>query len=111
LFAGHGGTGRQRQTVCESKASLVYRASSRTAKATQINPVSKKKKKKKKKVIYWIPIFPSLIPRHLTKASSMAPPHSAYEEHMNRPFRALQQDIYLETGLLCIALAVLELTL
>jgi hypothetical protein len=41
----------------------------------------------------------------------MAPPHSAYEEHMNRPFRALQQDIYLETGLLCIALAVLELAL
>ena len=31
------------------KASLVYRASSRTARAAQRNPVSKKKKKKKKK--------------------------------------------------------------
>ena len=34
--------------LCEVKASLVYRASSRTAKAaTQRNPVSKKKRKKK----------------------------------------------------------------
>ena len=31
------------------EASLVYRVSSRTARATQRNPVSKKKKKKKKK--------------------------------------------------------------
>jgi hypothetical protein len=37
---------RQRQVdLCEFKASLVYRASSRTARATQRNPVSKKKKK------------------------------------------------------------------
>jgi hypothetical protein len=39
--------GRQRQT--ELEASLVYRVSSRTARATQRNPVSGKKKKKKKK--------------------------------------------------------------
>ena len=31
------------------EASLVYRVSSRTARATQRNPVSKKQKKKKKK--------------------------------------------------------------
>jgi hypothetical protein len=38
--------GRQRQTdwISEFKASLVYRVSSRTARATQRNPVSKKKK-------------------------------------------------------------------
>jgi hypothetical protein len=41
-----GGRGRQ---ISEFKASLVYRVSSRTAKATQRNPVSKNQKKKKKK--------------------------------------------------------------
>jgi hypothetical protein len=41
-----GGRGRQ---ISEFEASLVYRMSSRTARATQRNPVSKKKKKKKKK--------------------------------------------------------------
>jgi hypothetical protein len=41
-----GGRGRGRQ-ISEFKASLVYRESSRTARATQRNPVSKKKKKKK----------------------------------------------------------------
>jgi hypothetical protein len=40
--------GRSRQ-ISEFKASLVYRVSSRTARATQRNPVSKKKKKKQKK--------------------------------------------------------------
>jgi hypothetical protein len=35
----------------EFKASLVYRVSSRTARAIQKNPVSKKKKKKKKEDI------------------------------------------------------------
>ena len=36
---------RQRQVdVCEFQASLVYRASSRTAKTTQRNPVSKNQK-------------------------------------------------------------------
>jgi len=40
-----GGRGRQ---ISEFKASLVYKVSSRTARATQRNPVSKKKKKKKK---------------------------------------------------------------
>jgi len=33
--------------LCKSQASLVYRVSSRTARATQRNPISKKKKKKK----------------------------------------------------------------
>jgi hypothetical protein len=41
-----GGRGRQ---ISEFKASLVYRVSSRTARATQRNPVSKKKKNRKKK--------------------------------------------------------------
>ena len=37
--------GRQRQVdLCEFEASLVYRASSRTIKATQRNPVSKQSK-------------------------------------------------------------------
>lgn len=41
---------RQRQKdVCEFEASLVCRASSRTARAAQRNPVSKTIKKKKKK--------------------------------------------------------------
>jgi hypothetical protein len=44
--------GRQRQVdLCELKASLVYRVSSRTARATQKNPVSKKTKNKKTKRI------------------------------------------------------------
>jgi hypothetical protein len=38
--------GRDRQ-ISEFEASLVYRVSSRTARAIQRNPVSKKKKKKK----------------------------------------------------------------
>ena len=41
-----GGRGRQ---ISEFEASLVYRVSARTAKATQRNPVSKNQKKKKKK--------------------------------------------------------------
>jgi hypothetical protein len=44
--------GRQRQADhCEIEASLVYRVSSRTARATQRNPVSRRKKKKKKKAV------------------------------------------------------------
>jgi hypothetical protein len=35
--------------ISEFETSLVYRVSSRTARATQRNPVSKKRKKKKKK--------------------------------------------------------------
>jgi hypothetical protein len=42
-----GGRGRQ---ISEFEASLIYRVSSRTARATQRNPVSKKTKKKKKKI-------------------------------------------------------------
>jgi hypothetical protein len=38
-----GGRGRQ---ISEFEASLVYKVSSRTARATQRNPVSKEKKKK-----------------------------------------------------------------
>jgi hypothetical protein len=41
-----GGRGRQ---ISEFKASLVYRVSSRTARGTQRNPVSKNQKKKKRK--------------------------------------------------------------
>jgi hypothetical protein len=41
-----GGRGRQ---ISEFKASLVYRVSSRTARATQRNPASKNQKPKKKK--------------------------------------------------------------
>jgi hypothetical protein len=44
-----GGRGRR---ISEFKASLVYRVDSRTARATQRNPVSKKPKKKKKKKNY-----------------------------------------------------------
>jgi hypothetical protein len=40
-----GGRGRW---ISEFEASLVYRVSSRTARATQRNPVSKKKEKKRK---------------------------------------------------------------
>jgi hypothetical protein len=41
--------GRQRQEISEFETSLVYRVSSRTGRATQRNPVSKKQKNKKKK--------------------------------------------------------------
>jgi hypothetical protein len=41
-----GGRGRQ---ISEFEASLVYKVSSRTARATQRNPVSKNKKQKTKK--------------------------------------------------------------
>jgi hypothetical protein len=40
-----GGRGRQ---ISEFEASLVYKVSSRTARAAQRNPVQKKKKKKRK---------------------------------------------------------------
>jgi hypothetical protein len=42
-----GGRGRQ---ISEFEASLVYKVSSRTARDTQRNPVSKNQKKKKKRV-------------------------------------------------------------
>jgi hypothetical protein len=44
-----GGRGRR---ISEFEASLVYRVSSRTARATQRNPVSGKKKKKKKRIYF-----------------------------------------------------------
>jgi hypothetical protein len=43
-----GGRGRQ---ISEFKASLVYRVSSRTARATQRNPVSKSQEEEEKKRI------------------------------------------------------------
>jgi hypothetical protein len=61
-----GGRGRR---ICEFKASLAYRVSSRTGRAIQRNPVSKKKKqkeKKRKKILCGklqnsgIPLFPTL---------------------------------------------------
>jgi hypothetical protein len=56
LAAGHGGAqhsgGRGRQ-ISEFEASLVYKVSSRTARATQKNPASKNKQKiKQTKVIF-----------------------------------------------------------
>jgi hypothetical protein len=44
--------GRSRQ-ISEFEASLVYIVSSRTARVTQRNPVSKKKKRKKRKRNYF----------------------------------------------------------
>jgi hypothetical protein len=41
--------GGRRRRISEFEASLVYRVSSRTARATQRNPVLKNEKKKKKK--------------------------------------------------------------
>ena len=46
-----GGRGRQ---ISEFEASLVYRVSSRTARAIQRNPVSKKQKQKEKSEIIYI---------------------------------------------------------
>jgi hypothetical protein len=44
--------GRKRQVdLCEFKASLIYKASFRIAKATQRNHVLKKKKGKEKKIL------------------------------------------------------------
>ena len=40
---------RQRQWISEFEASLVYRVSSRTARATRRNPVSENQGKKKKR--------------------------------------------------------------
>jgi hypothetical protein len=48
LIPALGGRGRR---ISEFEASLVYRVSSRTARATQRNPVSKNQKKKKKLVV------------------------------------------------------------
>ena len=43
--------------LCEFKASLVYRASSKSARDTQRNPVSKKTKKKKTKKKVCLPLL------------------------------------------------------
>jgi hypothetical protein len=58
-----GGRGRW---ISEFKASLVYKVSSRTARAIQRNPVSKKKKQKQNKsnkageMVQWLPAFAAL---------------------------------------------------
>jgi hypothetical protein len=49
-----GGRGRR---ISKFEASLVYKVSSRTARAIQRNPVSKKKKKKRKEAN--TPLFPA----------------------------------------------------
>jgi hypothetical protein len=46
-----GGRGKQ---ISEFEASLVYKVSSRTARAIQRNPVSKKKKKNQKNYLFYI---------------------------------------------------------
>jgi hypothetical protein len=50
--------------ISEFEASLVYRVSSRTARATQRNPVSKnpKKEKKKKRFAFTVPTFNHSMP-------------------------------------------------
>jgi hypothetical protein len=45
-----GGRGRR---ISEFEASLVYKVSSRTARAIQRNPVSKKKKRERSDVFFW----------------------------------------------------------
>jgi hypothetical protein len=65
LFSG--GRGRR---ISEFEASLVYKVSSRTARATQRNPVSKNQKKKKKK-----------------KSNAPVP--------LNMDFKGQKQDLYL----------------
>jgi hypothetical protein len=46
---------RQRQVdLCEFKASLIYRASSRTARVTQRNPVLKNKKQARHGGVEWV---------------------------------------------------------
>jgi hypothetical protein len=58
-----GGRGRW---ISEFEASLVYRVSSRTARATQRNPVSKKKQKQKNKKQTKNP-KPNMTPRNLRR--------------------------------------------
>jgi hypothetical protein len=53
LIPALGRQGRGRR-ISEFEASLVYRVSSSTARATQRNPVSKKPKKKKKRKKLWM---------------------------------------------------------
>jgi hypothetical protein len=73
-----GGRGRQ---ISEFKASLVYRVSSRSARATQRNPVSKKKKKKEEEEevrnrtshTYWT--NSSWFPRSFGQSEVDIPPH------------------------------------
>jgi hypothetical protein len=67
-----GGRGRQ---ISEFEVSLVYRVSSRTARATQRNPVSKNQNKKerereKKKILYSLVSSPSYEGRFSTEAPS-----------------------------------------
>jgi hypothetical protein len=65
-----GGKGRQ---ISEFKASLVYKVSSRTARATQRNPVSKTKQNKQKNTDYFSrgPEFNSQQPHSVSQPSVM----------------------------------------
>jgi hypothetical protein len=60
-----GGRGRQ---ISEFEASLVYKVSSRTARATQRSPVSGKKKKKILFQVIWCPLLASKDIRHAHSA-------------------------------------------
>jgi hypothetical protein len=61
--------GRQRQAISKFEASLVYRVSFRTARATQRNPVSKDpKKKKKKKIEFWVPTKWLIVLKYLVRS-------------------------------------------
>jgi hypothetical protein len=77
-----GGRGRQ---ISEFEATLVYKMSSRTAKATQRNPVSKNKTTKQFKVL------------------------AALQEDQNWTFRSFL--LFLKAGFLCVPLTVLEMGL
>jgi hypothetical protein len=65
-----GGRGRR---ISEFKASLVYKVSSRTAKDTQRNPVSKNQRKKKKEnnkqILAYAVQVPRFNPQHSPKTS------------------------------------------
>jgi hypothetical protein len=57
-----GGRGRW---ISEFETSLVYKVSSRTARATQTNPISEKKKKKeKKKKEKYLPVMRKICKHH-----------------------------------------------
>jgi hypothetical protein len=79
-----GGRGRQ---ISEFEASLVYRVSSRTARATQRNPVSKKKKKKPKAQETHVDTDTPLTERSHKDAKTIM--HKAYKRNKNGPDKIL----------------------
>jgi hypothetical protein len=70
-----GGRGRQ---ISEFEASLVYKVHSRTARATQKNPVSKKQKNKKKRKKESSNILPVIFDAHLQALESFFYPKSNF---------------------------------